>query len=193
MTGKHAQQALRLLAMVMIIGWPLAISSGLSHNSLNWLLPLFALVFLLRLWQTRREAGPLRYLTLTTALLGATLCAASWILKSHQWLLYYPVVINLALLAVFGGSLWTSMPLVERIARLREPDLPPAAVRYTRNVTRVWCLFFIANGSIALLTAAHGDMRLWSAWNGALSYVMIGLLMAGEWCVRQRVRKREHL
>lgn len=94
------------------------------------------------------------------------------------------------MLAVFGGSLWTAMPLVERLARLREPNLPPEGVRYTRNVTRVWCVFFIVNGSIALLTVMKGDMQLWTLWNGMIAYILMGTLMATEWLIRQRVMKK---
>ncbi len=82
-------------------------------------------VLLLRLRQARRNAGPMRYVVQCVALAGIALCAASYLLKTHQWLLFYPVVVNLVMLAVFGGSLWTAMPLVERLARLREPNLPP--------------------------------------------------------------------
>ena len=97
------------------------------------------------------------------------------------------------MLAVFGGSLWTTMPIVERLARLREPNLPPSGVRYTRVVTRVWCGFFILNGGIALFTALRGDMRLWTLWNGMIAYILMGALMATEWLVRQRrIKKEQH-
>lgn len=119
-----------------------------------------------------------------------TLCIASYLLKTHQLLLFYPVVVNAVMLAVFGGSLWSSMPIVERSRRLREPALADTGVRYTRRVTQIWCAFFIINGGIALFTALRGDMSLWTAWNGMLSYLLMGTLMAGEWLVRRRVIKR---
>lgn len=83
------------------------------------------------------------------------------------------------------------MPLVERLARLRDPQLPDAAVRYTRRVTQIWCVFFILNGSIALFTAIYGDMTLWTAWNGMIAYLLMGALMAGEWLVRRQMIKRD--
>lgn len=89
--------------------------------------------------------------TQIVAVAGMTLCIASYLLKTHQLLLFYPVVVNSVMLAVFGGSLWSGMPIIERLARLREPDLPERAVRYTRRVTQIWCAFFIINGGIALL------------------------------------------
>lgn len=191
MRGGRSFPVIPLLTGLMLLAWPFLVWFGLAHNGLHWLLPLMALVLLLRLGQARRHAGPMRYVIQSVALAGIALCTASYVLKAHQWLLLYPVVVNLVMLAVFGGSLWTAMPLVERLARLREPDLPPAGVAYTRRVTQVWCGFFIGNGTMALFTVLHADVRLWTLWNGMMSYLLMGTLMATEWLVRQRVIKKE--
>lgn len=182
---------LRILTGVLLLAWPFIIWFGLQHNSLSWLLPIMAILLLLRLCQVRQKAGPMRFVTQSVALAGIALCVASALLKTHQLLLFYPVVVNIVMLTVFGGSLWTTMPLVERLARLREPDLPPEGIRYTRRVTQIWCLFFVLNGGIALFTTLYGDMSLWAAWNGMLSYLLTGALMGGEWLVRRRLLKRE--
>lgn len=182
---------MRLATGAIVLAWPLLVGFGLAHNGLHWLLPVMALLLLARLFQVRKQVGPMRGVLQSVALAGIALCTASALLKAHQLLLFYPVVVNLVMLGVFGSSLWSTMPLVERIARLREPDLPPEGVRYTRQVTRIWCLFFIINGSIALFTALHGDMALWTAWNGVIAYLLMGTLMAAEWLVRRRLMKRE--
>ena len=41
-------------------------------------------------------------------------------------MLYYPVLVNGVLLIAFGGSLFFPPTVVERIARLRDKDLPAA-------------------------------------------------------------------
>jgi uncharacterized membrane protein len=82
------------------------------------------------------------------------------------------------------------MPIVERIARITEPDLAHAAIAYTRTVTKVWCAFFVINGSIALATCVYGDVTVWTIWNGCVSYILMAALMGGEWLVRQSVKKR---
>lgn len=191
MRGLRSLPLLRLATGAIVLAWPLLVGFGLTHNGLHWLLPVMALLLLVRLCLIRQQAGPMRRVLQSVALAGIVLCVASSVMKAHQLLLFYPVVVNAVMLAVFGGSLWSNMPLVERLARLREPDLPPAGIRYTRQVTRIWCLFFIVNGSIALFTALHGDMRLWTAWNGVIAYLLMGTLMAGEWLVRRRLMKRE--
>ncbi|QMI03527.1 hypothetical protein [Citrobacter sp. RHB25-C09] len=191
MSAARALPAVSLLTGVLLLAWPFLIWFGLAHHSLQWLLPLMALLLLLRFRQTRRQAGPLRVVSQVVAVAGITLCAASYLLKTHHLLLFYPVVVNTVMLAVFGGSLWSAMPIVERLARLREPDLPDAAVRYTRRVTQIWCAFFIFNGGVALFTAIRGDMAMWTAWNGMIAYLLMGLLMSGEWLVRRQMIKRD--
>ena len=184
-------RTLPVLTGVLLLAWPFLIWFGLAHHSLQWLLPLMALLLFLRFRQTRRQAGPLRVVTQVVAAVGITLCIASYLLKTHQLLLFYPVVVNAVRLAVFGGSLWSSMPIVERLARLRDPQLPDAAVRYTRRVTQIWCAFFIFNGGVALFTALHGDMAMWTAWNGMIAYLLMGLLMGSEWLIRRRMINRD--
>lgn len=191
MSGIRSLPVVPLLTGILLLAWPFIIWFGLAHNSLQGLLPLMALMLFLRFRQTRRRAGALSVVTQIVAVAGMTLCIASYPLKTHQLLLFYPVVVNSVMLAVFGGSLWSTMPIIERLARLREPDLPERAVRYTRRVTQIWCAFFIINGGIALFTALYGDLSLWTAWNGMISYLLMGTLMAGEWLVRQRVIKRD--
>ncbi|HBS5951724.1 TPA: hypothetical protein MAL23_001100 [Klebsiella variicola] len=191
MSGIRSLPVVPLLTGVLLLAWPFLVWFGLAHNSLQGLLPLMALMLFLRFRQTRRQAGPLSVVTQVVAAAGMTLCIASYLLKTHQLLLFYPVVVNSVMLAVFGGSLWSSMPIVERLARLREPVLPERAVRYTRRVTQIWCAFFILNGGVALFTALYGDMSLWTAWNGMISYLLMGTLMAGEWLTRQQMIKRD--
>lgn len=105
----------------------------------------------------------------------------------------YPVLVNAALLVAFGVSLTSPQSMVERMARLTEPDLPPAAVAYTRTVTKVWCVFFVINGSIALGTALWASQAQWSLYNGVIAYVLMGLLFAGEYLVRLRFKRIHHV
>jgi uncharacterized membrane protein len=100
---------------VLLLAWPFIIWFGLRYNSLQWLLPLMAVMLVLRLRQVRQKAGPMRFVMQSVALAGIVLCIASILLKTHQLLLFYPVVVNIVMLTVFGGSLWTAMPLVERV------------------------------------------------------------------------------
>ncbi|MDO5530949.1 strain DSM [Sutterella sp.] len=125
-------------------------------------------------------------------LISTALCLASTLLDREAPMLLYPVCVNLFMLWLFGSSLvGGSMPLVERLARLKEKNLPPEGVRWCRGVTVTWCIFFVVNGSVALFTVLHGDRSLWMLWNGAVSYVLMGVLFAGEFLLRMIVMRRQ--
>jgi uncharacterized membrane protein len=181
---------LRLLNALTLLAWPFLVWFTLTQPQWRGLLGLLALLFVLRIWSLRRATGAMGRMMLLLALVGSVLCLASLLLRSQHLLLWYPLVVNVCMLLLFGASLWSPMPLVERLARLREPELPARAVRYTRRVTHVWCGFFIFNGSVALVTCLLNDLRLWTLWNGCISYLLMGTLMGGEWLLRQRIRKQ---
>ncbi len=97
---------------------------------------------------------------------------------------FYPVLINLGLLTVFAASLRYPPPIIERLARIQHPDLPPEGILYTRKVTRVWCVFFLFNGLMALITALYCSLECWSLYNGMIAYILMGLLMGIEYLIR---------
>jgi uncharacterized membrane protein len=101
---------------------------------------------------------------------------------------WYPTLITAVLLAVFGLSLKYGPPIIERIARVSEPDLPDAAIPYTRKVTWVWVGFFIFNGIVSAALTLWAPLKLWTLYNGLLVYFIMGTLFVGEWLIRRRAR-----
>lgn len=173
-----------VLALFAIL-YPLALAFGQRWVSPRWLAAALLVAAL-----TRLIVGPRDRMAWTWV--GAATLIAGYALLSNDALplRFYPVAINLGLLTVFGWSLLHPPTVIERFARLQEPDLPDAAVPYVRRVTQVWSGFFVINGSISLATALWASDAIWALYNGCLSYVAMGLLFAAEWVVRQRVKRR---
>lgn len=191
------RQSLLLLKLKTIVRWamplaviayPIAVWCGLKNWGTGILAPLLITVFLLRLLTFRGKLSRLTFFGKAIAVTGIVLVAASVVLRETSLLLYYPVAVNGILLGLFFSSLYGRQSLVERLARLSEPDFPPEGVIYTRRVTQVWCVFFLCNGAFALYTCLKSDMALWALYNGGISYLLIGLLMGMEWIVRKRLR-----
>ena len=113
----------------------------------------------------------------------------SWVQQSVIGVKFYPVLVSVGLLCVFLWSLRFPPTVIERLARLKEPDLPPFGVVYTRNVTRLWCGFFAINAGIATATV-YADDWIWTLYNGFISYLLMGLLFVGEWLFRQYHRSQ---
>lgn len=120
------------------------------------------------------------------------LCGIVLLPPDARTLKLYPVLVNAAMMLMFGWSLRYPPTIVERLARLQTPDLPPHAVRYTRRVTQIWCGFFLCNGLIALFTVYWASDNVWMLYTGPISYGLMGTLMAGEWLMRAKVKARFH-
>lgn len=108
---------------------------------------------------------------------GLRLWPSAWALEPVK---FYPVVVNAVLLWVFAASLRQPVPFIERLARRDSPYMLPHARRYVRRLTGVWCVFFAANGLVAVWTALQPDAGLWAFYNGVLSYLLVGALLVGE-------------
>jgi uncharacterized membrane protein len=170
-----------LLGLVSL-AYPLLVYLGLGHFEPRWMaLPLAAMA-VVRAVATRQK------MWLAAAAGGLALAAASMLGNHALPLKLYPVLVNAVLLTVFATSLVYPPSVIERLARLREKNLPPSGVAYTRRVTQVWCGFFVLNGGLALGTALWASDATWALYNGLISYGLMGLLFAAEWVVRQRVR-----
>lgn len=191
MESRWLTPMLRLLqgaVWLVLLLYPLAVWVGLTHWGTALLAPLLVGVFSLRLLMLRGKLRQQMWLGKALAIVGILLALASWALKQSHWLLYYPVLVNAILLLLFAYSLFAPPTVVERLARITEPQLDAAGIAYTRRVTQVWCGFFIVNGAIALTTCLSGDITLWTLFNGDISYLLMGALMGIEWIVRKRIR-----
>lgn len=171
-----------IIASLLMLVYPLLVYIGLARFEPRIVAALLAAVVVLRALVTRERVW------LFAAAGGVVLAAVAAIVNDAIALKLYPVLVNASLLALFGISLLKPPSMIERLARLREPQLPPAAVIYTRRVTQVWCVFFVVNGLVALGTALWASNATWALYNGFIAYVLMGLLFAGEWLVRRRVR-----
>lgn len=177
-----------MLTAVLTALYPLAIWFGDGKVEPRWLAMLLLLAAASRLPAMKVSAAA-RWSAAGALALAAGAVWANALLP----LKLYPVLVNAALLAAFAYSLAARMPMIERLARLTEPELPAAAVAYTRVVTQVWCVFFLVNGAIALWTALWASQAVWSLYNGVIAYLLMGLLLGGEYLVRLRFKRLHHV
>lgn len=102
----------------------------------------------------------------------------------HLSVRLYPAFMNIAMLIAFAQTLIRPPSMIERFARLVEPNLPEHGVRYTRAVTWAWCVFFTVNATIAAYTAAFSSWSVWTLYNGVIAYIAMGAVFAGELLIR---------
>lgn len=179
-----------VLSAIVLLAYPFVVYYGLNRWGIGAVAAVFIILFVLRIAagnQTRLRE--LKYIAWLSGGAGVVLTLFAFVFKNSSWFTYYPVMVNLLMLGLFAQSLRQKESLIERFARLQEPELPDYAVRYTRNVTKVWCVFFIINASLALLTTFM-SITVWTLYNGLLSYLFAGALFACEFVVRLIVKKK---
>lgn len=167
--------------------YPLLAVGAVSAFGPGWVvLGLLGLLGLRAVFDLRRAApGALVYALLCVACAIAAVALVNRDLSVRL----YPAFMNCAMLAAFGATLWRGPSMIERFARIMEPNLPESGVRYTRAVTWIWCGFFLINGAIATWTALFATWPVWTLYNGVIAYGAIATLFVSEMLVRPLFRR----
>lgn len=182
-----AVSASALLAVIGVV-YPVLVYVGLRYLPPGVVVSALFVPLALKFFLDRRNR-PRRafaYVSLLALGIGGALIAVSPVagLKS------YPIVVSLGLACIFSYSLLYPPTIIERIASIRPPSSPPPD-GYLRRVTIAWLIFFFVNASVSLWTATAASIEIWTLYNGLISYILMGLLFAGELAIRWRVKSRQ--
>lgn len=172
---------------LLMVFYPFAVAWALSHEKLLWVSILLMIAGLLRYaLQPNRLFLPLTVLAL--------LCGGlSLLLQNDYGLKFYPVLMSLGACAIFLYTLYSPPSMIERFARLHQPDLPESGVVWTRKVTQVWCIFLFCNALLALITILFFSTKIWAIYNGFISYLLMGMLLLGELILRKRHQAKHNI
>jgi len=121
--------------------------------------------------------------------------AVAWTSPPVEWMLFVPpIVINLALAWLFGRTLVRGrVPLIARFAIMEQGTLSAELVTYTRTLTWLWTLLFVAAAGASLALALSGHRDAWSLFTNFLNYVLVAALFLGEFAYRRlRFRNYRH-
>lgn len=88
----------------------------------------------------------------------------------------------------FGRSLRKDrVPLCTELADRVHGPLSELELRYTRNVTVAWAIFFLLNLAATFLLYRFAPLRIWSLFVNFCSLPLILLMFVAEYLVRRRV------
>ncbi len=113
--------------------------------------------------------------------------------SSFEWIYLIQHVGIFSLLAIgFARSLATDAdPMITRFARLIHGEqLDPAVLRYTRQITLAWTLFFATLATASVSLFFFGPFAFWSLLVSLLTPALVGLMFAVEYFVRVLVLPR---
>ena len=101
----------------------------------------------------------------------------------------YPVMVSFFFFCVFFLSTFQKKTIIQKFAEQSEGKLSPIIEKYTRNLTYVWSFVIFCNFVISLVTVFMSE-KIWIAYNGCLSYILIGGVVIIEYFLRKRFRKK---
>jgi uncharacterized membrane protein len=163
---------------VIFIVYPYLIYQG-RESGLIWLAPvIFSGIYIHQaLIATNKQTRILKLIIAASLLVGAVFLQA----VTAKLL---PVVIQLLLMFFFGRTLYKGPPLIESFVRLEFPEFPQGISDYCRQLTIVWTSFFGFNALMCAGLAMWAPAAWWAFYNSILIFVMIGILMVGEYIYR---------
>ena len=187
----------RTVASVLLkIAYPVVILAFWRIGSPRFIgLALLVLLWLQR-WLGADSIGDLlakfTRLDWAAALAMSGLSAAIAVTDSETLLRAYPIAVNVGMLIAFGATLVGGGPsMIEKFARIREPDLDERSVRHTRRVTQVWCGCFAFNACASAVSMIWGSRAVWVLYNGFVTYLLVGVLIVAELAWRHAFVLRE--
>lgn len=184
---------LKVLPVVLVIAYPLLVHASVMLHAPRLALLALILLVCVGLFRPLAAARLWAWLSLLaiSGLLFALMRTAGGI-----YAVYLPSLVMPAVLAcVFGGSLRCGrQPLNEGVARTsRGGSLPDELVAYTRRLTQLWTLVFVAMFVAALALIVLQQRELWSLLTNVINYLLIAALVVCEYAFRRwRFPAHEH-
>ncbi len=172
---------------LLIIGvfYPVLIYFGLSVLNPGAVVALVLLYLTLRSIGSGGEHRVFDIAFKAIALVTAVLVIAVFMVDPEIAVKIYPISVSVGFAVFFSHSLINPPSVIERFARIKQPDLSEKGVTYTRRVTIIWIIFFIVNALISGWTALFEGREVWLLYNGLISYALIGTLIVGELVLRK--------
>jgi uncharacterized membrane protein len=190
MSGERAQASVAIAVAVSIAFALLAhfaVIDGLTPTvgALLSLLPLA----ILGLWATRRARHRARVLAGAGAIAIGLWFGWGTLERNFPSLFFVEHAgSNLALAIVFGRTLLGSRePLCTRFARMLHGALPPEVLRYTRQVTVAWTVFFVTLFTLSSILYLGKFLTAWSILANIASPILVALMFGVEYAIRHRV------
>ncbi len=178
------------LALLLLGGWAVAGflgSAGIGSVDLNAAVAVTPLLVAwgVVLWQFRSSG-----IRMTGWLLALGMVFALWPqLRQNISLLYYleHQGSHFALAILFGRTLWgPADPLITSMAHYIYGDtLSERKVRYTRQVTAAWAVYFVSNALVSTGLYLWAPTVVWSVHANLLTGPLIALMFLGEYFVRK--------
>ncbi|MDR7088798.1 COG4648 family protein [Cellvibrio fibrivorans] len=176
----------RVIAIALIAAYPLLVHVALVFT-VPQLLFIAPMLFLAGVcWQGLVNRNKRVWLVFSMLCTGIALLEY---LDLTLYLLFLPpVVIPLLLLFIFGRTLISGRePLITAIGEAARGPLSNAMRSYTRGLTQLWCVVFVAMIVWSAILPWLEQPELWSWFTNIINYGVVGVLFVGEFMLRKKL------
>ena len=175
----------RVLFVIFVMLYPFVVYFGIRYLPPSFFGVMLAVVLAMRFGVLVPEERPV-LLPLLTVLIAYAVASAA--LPSITMLLYYPVLVNFSLCAVFANSLRHEESILLKLIRARGIQVSKFGPKYLHRLTACWAIFFAVNGLVAIWSTTR-SIEVWTAYNGLIAYLIVGALIGGERIFRRYYKK----
>lgn len=106
----------------------------------------------------------------------------------------YPAFTDISYLTIMGTSLIFPPPLayyfinaIDKTLKIKIPEKIFNDCCF--KATLAWCVFFVIDAIIATNIAFRGSDTAWAIYSGGITYLIMGLIFAGEFIIIKRIGK----
>jgi uncharacterized membrane protein len=155
---------------------------------------IFASVYIFM--NNRNYQGKNRWMMFLSPVLLFGIGITCLLVNSSLILKIYPALSDMAYLIIFGISFFAPPPIVYNFAVLVDKSFKTSMPKerldkYCRDMTIVWCVFFVLDGIIALTTVFLASDLVWGIYNGGISYAAMGLIFVVEFTIYKVICRQE--
>ena len=164
----------------LFLAYPYLVYRGIE-SGMVWVAPaIFSGIYLMQSFATRNVK-----IKIYKALVSIGLLLGAYYLQTITAKVL-PLLIQLMLMWFFGRTLLKGKgpSFIESFVRLEFPEFPPGVSGYCRQLTIMWTGFFAFNAVMCLVLAIWSNDSWWALYNGVFIYLMIGVLVIGEYIFR---------
>jgi len=179
--------AILLASIAYVLGthWLMTRVGGSPWNVVGVLSPMLVAIAIGAWRSGQRMLGAIAALAVaglcTQAITGVVVSPPMLYLAQHAG-------IHLFLAAGFGSTLRAGRtPLITTLAARVHREFTPARLRYTRQVTIAWTIYFVAMAAVSLALFAFAPFDTWALFANLLTPIALVLMFAAEYGLRYRL------
>ncbi|MGR8997544.1 MAG: hypothetical protein ACU88J_00655 [Gammaproteobacteria bacterium] len=169
-----------IIVTCLFLTYPYLVYRGMESGMVGLAPAIFSGIYLFQAFAARKVK-----IKIYKALIAIALLLGAYYLQTITAKVL-PVLIQLLLMYFFGRTLLKGKgpSFIESFVRLEFPEFPPGISEYCRQLTILWTGFFAFNAIMCVVLAIWGTDFWWTLYNGVLIYLMIGVLVIGEYIYR---------